>query len=204
MSRCYMHNDCYLFRSRILSFSMSTKSFVFLRLRNRARRSLGVLAIAASVISAVVPASLTAQEPVPSFTVSGAVANTLTLTAADLAAMPRQSVTSTSNGMSTTYEGVWLSDILTKAGVQLGSRARGVSLSMYIMAVASDGYQVLFSLGEVDPGITDGKYLIADTANGKPMYGETGAFRIVVPSDKRGARSLRMLSAIKVVQVPKE
>ena len=71
---------------------------------------------------------------------------------------------------------------------------------MYVLAAASDGYQVLFSLGELDPEITDGQYLVADAADGKPLFGEMGAFQLVVPGDKRGARSIRMLASVTVVQ----
>ena len=103
----------------------------------------------------------------------------------------------------TTYEGVWLSDVLKKAGVPFGSGMRGAALSAYIVASASDGYQVVFSVGEVDPDMTDGQYLLADKANGKALFGENGAFRLVVPKDKRGARSVRMLTSLNVVQLKK-
>ncbi len=136
--------------------------------------------------------------------VTGAVSKPLRLTGAELERLPRASVSTTSNGITTTYDGVWLSDLLAQAGLALGPGARGGSLSAYIVAVAEDGYQVVFSLGEVDPGITEGKYLVADHANGQPVFGENGTFRLVVPADKRGARSVRMLSSIRVVTVPRE
>jgi hypothetical protein len=117
--------------------------------------------------------------------------------------MPRATVTTTNNGISTTYEGVWLSDVLKKAGVPFGAGMRGPALSEYVLASASDGYQVVFSLGEVDPGMTDGQFLLADKANGKALFGENGAFRLVVPKDKRGARSIRMLKELSVVQLKK-
>ena len=59
------------------------------------------------------------------------------------------------------------------------------------------------SIGELDPDMTDSQYLLADTANGKPLFGENGAFRLVIPKDKRGARSVRLLSKIEVVQLRK-
>lgn len=173
--------------------------FLPLPLRHCARLLLGTLSLGAAVGAS----PLAAQDPSPSITVSGAVPNALTLTAADLATLPRAAVTTTSNGISTTYAGVWLSDVLASSGLVLGAQARGSSLSSYVLAVAADGYQVIFSLGEVDPGITEGRYLVADQANGKPMFGETGAFRLVVPGDKRGARSLRMLAELHVVAVPR-
>src|SRR6185503_5449615 len=98
---------------------------------------------------------------------------------------------------------VWLSDVLKKAGVPLGADLRGPALAGYVLASASDGYQVVFSLGELDPDMTDGQFLVADKANGKPLFGEDGAFRLVVPKDKRGARSVRMLTKLEVVQLRK-
>jgi hypothetical protein len=49
----------------------------------------------------------------------------------------------------------------------------------------------------------DTPILVADKANGKPLFGENGAFRLVSPKDKRGARSVRMLTKIEVVQARK-
>jgi DMSO/TMAO reductase YedYZ molybdopterin-dependent catalytic subunit len=148
-------------------------------------------------------ASVASGQQSPSFTVSGAIKQPLTLTAADLAAMPRAKAVTDNNGIQTTYEGVWLSDILKKAGVPLGPGLRGAPLAGYILASASDGYQVVFSIGELDPDMTSGQYLLADTANGKPLFGENGAFRLVIPTDKRGARSVRLLTKIEVVQLKK-
>lgn len=61
----------------------------------------------------------------------------------------------------------------------------------------------MFSLGELDPDMTDAQFLLADKANGKPLFGENGAFRLVVPKDKSGARSIRMLTTLNVVQLRK-
>jgi DMSO/TMAO reductase YedYZ molybdopterin-dependent catalytic subunit len=144
-----------------------------------------------------------AQQAAPSLAVSGAVATPLTLTATDLAAMPRATVTTNNNGIANVYEGVWLSDVLKKAGVPLGAGMRGPALSSYVLASASDGYQVVFSIAEIDPDMTDGQYLVADKANGKPLFGENGSFRLVVPKDKRGARSVRMLTSLTVTQLKK-
>jgi hypothetical protein len=124
------------------------------------------------------------------------------LTAADLDALPRATASLSGNGMTTTYEGVWVSDVLKKAGVPIGS-LRGASLSTYVIASASDGYQVLFSIAELDPEMTEGKVLLADKANGQSLFGEQGSFRLVTPNDKRGARGIRMLTSLNVVQLKK-
>jgi DMSO/TMAO reductase YedYZ molybdopterin-dependent catalytic subunit len=148
-------------------------------------------------------APVVAQQPAPSIAVTGAVSQPLTLTPTDLAAMPRAAATTTSNGISTAYEGVWLADVLKKAGVPFGGGMRGTALAGYVVASASDGYQVVFSLGELDPDMTDTQYLLADKANGKPLSGQNGAFRLVIPKDKHGARSIRMLTSLNVVQLRK-
>jgi DMSO/TMAO reductase YedYZ molybdopterin-dependent catalytic subunit len=143
------------------------------------------------------------QSPQPSLQITGAVKQPLTLTADDLAKMPRASVHTTSNGMETTYEGVWAHDVLSKAGAPQGGALRGKALAGYVLAEAEDGYQVVFSLAELDPSFIDNEILIADTANGKPLFGAQGRFRLVVPKDKPGARSVRMLTRLEVVQLRK-
>jgi DMSO/TMAO reductase YedYZ molybdopterin-dependent catalytic subunit len=146
---------------------------------------------------------LQAQDSQPTLQVTGAVKQALTLSADDLAKMPRASVKTVSGGMETVYDGVWIHDVLKKAGVPQGGELRGKALSSYVIAEAQDGYQVVFSLGELDPSFIDNEILLADTANGKPLFGAQGRFRLVVPKDKPGARSIRMLTKIEVVQVRK-
>lgn len=146
---------------------------------------------------------LLAQNEQQTVQVTGAVKQALTLSADDLAKMPRATVKTTNNGMETVYEGVWLHDVLKQAGVPQGEALRGKALSTYVMAEAQDGYQVVFSLGELDPAFIDNEILLADTANGKPLFGSQGRFRLVVPKDKPGARSVRMLTKLEVVQVRK-
>jgi DMSO/TMAO reductase YedYZ molybdopterin-dependent catalytic subunit len=146
---------------------------------------------------------LQAQDSQPTLQITGAVKQALALTADDLAKMPRATVKTTSGGMETVYDGVWLHEVLKKAGVPQGSELRGKALSSYVLAAAQDGYQVVFSLGELDPSFIDNEILLADTANGKPLFGAQGRFRLVVPKDKEGARSIRMLTKIEVVQARK-
>ncbi len=146
---------------------------------------------------------LPAQDAPATVQVTGDVKQPLTLSADDLAKMPRATVKTMNNGMETVYEGVWLHEVLKQAGVPQGGDLRGKALSSYVMASAQDGYQVVFSLGELDPAFIDNEILLADTANGKPLFGSQGRFRLVVPKDKPGARSVRMLTKLEVVQVRK-
>ena len=71
------------------------------------------------------------------------------------------------------------------------------------MASASDGYRVVFSVGELDPDLTAREIIVADTVDGKPLFGYQGPFRMLAPKDSRGARSVRMLEKLEVVTLRK-
>jgi DMSO/TMAO reductase YedYZ molybdopterin-dependent catalytic subunit len=96
------------------------------------------------------------------------------------------------------YEGVRLSDLLAKAGVALGDKLRGRGMTVYVLAQASDGYAVVYSVAELDPAMTDNRTIVADRMNGKPLDPKEGPLKIVVPGDKRPARWIRMLTALQV------
>ena len=96
------------------------------------------------------------------------------------------------------YQGVRLSDLLSKAGVPLGEKLRGRALATYVVAKASDGYAVVYSIAELDPAMTDNQVIVADTMNGKHLDAKEGPFKIVVPGDKRPARWIRMLTTLRV------
>jgi hypothetical protein len=80
---------------------------------------------------------------------------------------------------------------------------RGNAMATYVLASASDGYQVLFSLAELDPAFTSSEIIVADTIDGKPLFAYQGPFRIVSPRDARSARSIRMLQRLDVVRLKK-
>ena len=153
------------------------------------------------VVGLLAASCLAAQDARPTLQVTGVVEQPLTLSADDLAKMPRASVKLENGGG--TYEGVWLHEILKKAGAPLGERLRGKALTTYVLAEAKDGYQVIFSIGEVDPSFTSSQILLADKRNGGPLDPDQGPFRLVVASDKPGARSVRMLVRLEIVQVKK-
>jgi hypothetical protein len=96
---------------------------------------------------------------------------------------------------SETYAGVPLIDLLTKLGVP--DKPRGKQFRIYVVAVGSDGYEVVYSLGEVTPDVHDGMVLVADSEDGKPI-GDDGPLKMVATGEKRPARWVRNLMAIRV------
>jgi len=157
------------------------------------------------VFALLLLAPLYGQDADAKLTIAGDITNPLTLTKADLAKMPRTSVTVPGEGTdeTTTYEGVLLYDILKEAGAPLGKQLMGKALASYVLAEARDGYQVVYTLAELDPSFTGNKIIVADTINGKPLFQYQGPLRLVVPGEKKAARSIRMLEKITVVRLRK-
>jgi DMSO/TMAO reductase YedYZ molybdopterin-dependent catalytic subunit len=144
-----------------------------------------------------------AQAPSQSLAVAGDVATPLSITLEQLKTWPRTKVEIKEDGRTLTYEGVLLGEILKRAGAPLGTELRGNAVATYVLASASDGYQVVFSLAEVDPGFTSNDIIVADTIDGKPLFDYQGPLRIVAPKDSRAARSIRMLQKLEVIRVKK-
>lgn len=139
-----------------------------------------------------------------SLIVTGSVPSHLDLKAEDLAKMPRVTVTVTDeDGTKVEYEGVPLREILKRAGAPMDKGLRGKALASYILAKARDGYQVVFTLAEVAPEFANEPIVVADKRDGKPLFGYQGPFRLVCPNDKAGARSVRMLETLEIVQLQK-
>ena len=121
----------------------------------------------------------------------------------DLAKLPQRTVTVKDHDKTITYTGVLMHDVLAQAGAPLDAKLRGKALSCYVLATAKDGYAVVYALPEFDPAFTDAQVLIANKADGQPLSDNQGPWRIVVPQDKKPARSLRILQRIEVVQLRK-
>jgi DMSO/TMAO reductase YedYZ molybdopterin-dependent catalytic subunit len=136
-------------------------------------------------------------------TVGGDVSKPLTLTAADLKAMPRTTVAVMDQGREVKYGGVLVAEILARAGAPLGRDLSGPAVATYIVATGKDGYAAVFSLGELDPAMTANDIIVADTVDSQPLFDYQGPYRIVAPHDKRGARGVRMLQKLEVVRLRK-
>ena len=136
-------------------------------------------------------------------TVGGDVPHPLTLTPADIKTMPRTTVTVSEEGREVTYEGVLVGELLKRAEAPVGRDLTGQAVATYVLCKAKHGYQVVFSLPELDPAFTSNDIIVADTIDGKPLFDYQGPLRIVAPHDKRGARSIRMVQSIDVVRLRK-
>ena len=96
------------------------------------------------------------------------------------------------------FKGVALIEILEKAGVTTGSKLRGENLAKYVLIKAADGYEVIYSLAEIDPEFTNQVIILATEKDGQPLPAGEGPFRIITPNDKKQARWIREVRSIKV------
>lgn len=124
------------------------------------------------------------------------------ISAAEIAAMPHQSATVENHGRKIIYSGVPLRLLLEKAGVTFGESIHGKRLASYLLVQAADGYRVVFALPELDPGFTDRVILLADRADGHPLDSKIGPYQVVVPGEKRMARSARQVTTLKILAAP--
>jgi hypothetical protein len=118
--------------------------------------------------------------------------------AAAFASLPHSTITVYNQHAKTnqTYSGVPLIDLLTSLGVP--AKPQSKDFRLYVVAEGSDGYQVVYSIGEITPDVHDGTVLVADAMDGKPL-GNNGLFQLVATGEKRPARWVRNLVAIRVL-----
>jgi hypothetical protein len=118
-------------------------------------------------------------------------------TATTLAALPHKTITVYNEHAKAnqTYSGVELIDLLKPLGVP--DKPHGKDFRLYLVAEGSDGYRVVYSIGEVTPDVHDGTVMVADTMDGKPIA-ESGPLQLVATGEKRPARWVRNLAAIRV------
>lgn len=103
-----------------------------------------------------------------------------------------------------TYTGITLWNLLTDAGGVTVTSAKNDILDKYVVATGDDGYQAVFSLGEIDPKFGNQPVMIAyaDTGGQLGPAGSDGLARMVVPGDLAGGRYVSDLVSLDVESLP--
>lgn len=135
-----------------------------------------------------------------SLLLKGPKGETATVTAAELATLPRVSFTFDSHGEKHVYEGPLLIDLLAKVGTPTGKAIHGPEMANVVLVKARDGYQVAFGLAELDPGTRPNRIILADKVDGGPLESRSGPFRLVAEGDLRPARSAKMVVEVQVLR----
>jgi hypothetical protein len=135
--------------------------------------------------------------PSTSLTIKTDDGHSLTLTLADLKALPQQTLTvhNAHQNADETYSGPLLSDVLAKAGVVLTEKTEHPMLHQYVIATGTDKYWVLYSLAEVHPGLHKAKVIVAIARSGEPLT-TAGQFELINDLDVKPARWVHNVTTI--------
>ena len=139
------------------------------------------------------------QKTEPTFVVSVEGGKSVTMKAAELSAMPRVEVKiKDHNGADVVYSGVELRSVLGSAGAKFGKELRCPMIGQYLVISAADGYHAVFSLTELDPEFTGDTVILADKIGGKPLDAKDGPWQVIATGEKKHARMVRQVTALRV------
>jgi hypothetical protein len=149
-------------------------------------------------------APMVAQTPatsLPTVVLTGTAGEKATISAADIATLPRKTITvfDAHTKVRESYGGVLLSDLLARVNAPLGEKLHGKALGTYLVAEGADHYTAVYSLAEIDPAFHPGMIIIADTMDGMPLTEKQGPLQLVNTEDKRPARWVRQLVAVRLM-----
>ncbi len=119
-------------------------------------------------------------------------------TAPKMAELPHENITLHNEHAKAdeTYSGVPLMQLLALLGVP--QKLKGKDFRLYLIAEGSDGYKVVYSIGEVSPDVHDGTVLVADSVDGKPI-GNNGQLQLVCTGEKHSGRWVHNLVSVRVM-----
>jgi len=137
------------------------------------------------------------------FTVTGDVNTPITYTAANLpGSLPPSTVTVSTQGGTlpgTTFTGVSLLGLLNQSGISTDPAIKNDILRDIVVATATDGYQVVYSMGELLPNFGNQPDLLAYANTPSSALGLDGFARTVAPNDLKGGRYVSNLTGLTVI-----
>lgn len=172
--------------------------------------TLSALSLYAAAALGAAPDAPPVQNPVMSETisVSGAVAQPLTLGVAELEQFPPQQIgevamicdNGANLGKEQNLRGVLLRDILNRAQIKVAN-PRDLR-KMVVIASATDAYKAIFSWAELFNSPTGDKVIVYFAKDGQPLGEDEGRIALISTTDLRtGPRHVKWLSGIEVRQV---
>ncbi len=167
-----------------------------------------VLTLALAAISPSVLAHPTPNDPTPYVThelrITGAVQQPLTLTLADLTALPALTVAEADSacpqpGREKRQQdvGIRLRDLLTH--IKLTDNTPANWKRMLVIAHASDGYVAVFTWHELFNTVNGNGVVVTHTRNGQPLPASEGLIALVAACDLRtGPRHVKWLQSLEL------
>ncbi len=156
-----------------------------------------------TVLAAALPVGpLYSQADGPALTLIGEDGRTRVLARAELLALPQlevHAVDRDSTGLR--FRGPTLRSLLTLVGAPTGQALRGPSLTLVVLAEATDGYRVVYSLAELDEQFGAREAILALTQDGVPLSARDGPYRVVISGERHHARWARQIVRLRLVRV---
>ncbi|HEY3890259.1 MAG TPA: molybdopterin-dependent oxidoreductase [Caulobacteraceae bacterium] len=124
-----------------------------------------------------------------SIVVKGAQGRVETVSAADILAMHRASVT-VPYGDKATFTGAVIGDLLAEVGAPSDVRLHGPPVNQIVVVTGQDGFTTVLSLAETEKSFRTEPIILADRQNGKPLDAKQGPYRLVIGGELKPARSV--------------
>ena len=121
--------------------------------------------------------------------------------AAELRALPHDTLRSTMPHGEGFFRGARFMDVLRLAGIPMDS-VRGPMLSDFVVVEAADGYRVVFGLSELAEDISGRHMLLADEMDGHSLPSFNGPWQLIVPGDRRATRWIRQVISVTIRRAP--
>lgn len=150
----------------------------------------------------LVPVALSAMDKpasndkTPAVTVTNRSESPMVFSAAELEKLPHVELRTSKDRV---YSGVSLAELLRRTGVIWEGKCSPL-LTCYVLVEGADGYRVLFSVPEIDPGQCHKMVILADRCNGKPLNVAEGPFETIEEDAKQKGRWVRHAAKIAIVQ----
>jgi molybdate transport system substrate-binding protein len=96
------------------------------------------------------------------------------------------------------FSGVTVFSILEAAGYKLDEPKRGAYLTQYVVITATDGYRVVYSMGEFDPKSKREAPLLVWQQDSAPLKETEGPYRLVIPDNAHTSRWIRQIKSLAV------
>jgi DMSO/TMAO reductase YedYZ molybdopterin-dependent catalytic subunit len=120
---------------------------------------------------------------------------------AELQTLPLASVTTSFGGSPQVFTGIPLVGVLELAGLDSAAR-RGPGLANTVLVEATDAYRVAFGIADLDSAVTGRVLLLAFAVDGRPLPARDGPWRLVAGGDRHARRSVRQVTAVRVIEAP--
>jgi DMSO/TMAO reductase YedYZ molybdopterin-dependent catalytic subunit len=157
---------------------------------------------AAACCIALTTLNAVSAQPTKAVAIAGNVADAKTLTVDDLKGLPAQDIEYAPRREGDTgtgppprrYTGALLRDVLN-AAKPMESKPRELRRS-YVVATASDGYEVVFSWGELFLSPQGERVYVVYARDGAPLGDDEGRIALVAVGDRGSARHVKWLKTL--------